>query len=66
MKMKMKRDMKRGGREKEKTPTPTHMAWNGQTLKGHGKRKAEADGHGTRPAEGGRTEALEPIKQSET
>ena len=51
---------KRKGREKEKTPTPTHLARNGQTLKGQEKRKAEADGHGTRPAEGGKTEAPEP------
>ena len=42
---------------KEKTPTPTHLARNGQTLKGQGKRKAEADGQQTRPEEGGRTEA---------
>jgi len=40
-------------RGKEKTHTPTPLARNGQTLKGQGKRKAEADGHGTRPAEGG-------------
>ena len=37
---------------KEKTRTPTHQARSGQTLKGQGKRKAEADGNGTRPAEG--------------
>ena len=47
----------RGGerkrRGKEQTPTPTHLARSGQTLKGQGKRKTEADGHGTRPAEGG-------------
>ena len=41
-------------RGKEKTHTPTPLARNGQTLKGQGKRKAEADGHGTRPAEGGK------------
>ena len=61
----------RGGerkrRGKEQTPTPTHLARSGQTLKGQGKRKAEADGHGTRPAEGGkRTEAPEPTYHSET
>ena len=54
----------RGGerktRGKEQTPTPTHLARSGQTLKGQGKRKAEAEGHGTRPAEGGKTEAPEP------
>ena len=59
----------RGGerkrRGKEQTPTPTHLARSGQTLKGQGKRKAEADGHGTRPAEGG-TEAPEPTYHSET
>ena len=42
----------RGGerkrRGKEQTPTPTHLAWAGQTLKGQGKRKPEADGHGGR------------------
>ena len=47
----------RGGERKrrgtEQTPTPTHLARSGQTLKGQGKRKAEADGDGTRPAEGG-------------
>jgi len=60
----------RGGerkrREKEQTPTPTHLARSGQTLKGQGKRKAEADRHETRPAEGGRTEAPEPTYHSET
>ena len=48
----------RGGerkrRGKEQTPTPTHLARSGQTLKGQGKRKAEADRHETRPAEGGK------------
>ena len=49
------RDAKRGTQEKrdrENTNT-THLAQNGQTLQGQGKRKAEAEGHGTRPAEGG-------------
>ena len=40
-------------RGKEQTPTPTHLARSGPTLKGHEKRKPEADGHGTRPAGGG-------------
>ena len=40
-------------REERETPTPTHLARNGQTLKGQGKRKAEADGQQTRPEEGG-------------
>ena len=48
----------RGGERKRRgrgqTPTPTHLARSGQTLKGQGKRKAEADGHGKRPAEGGK------------
>ena len=44
-------ERKRRGREQ--TRTPTHMARGGQTLNRQGKRKAEADGHGTRPAEGG-------------
>ena len=48
---------RRGGegkrRGKEQTPTPTHLARSGQTLKWEGNRKAEADGHGTRPGEGG-------------
>ena len=40
-------------RGKEQTPTQANLAQSGQTLKGQGKRKAEADGHRTRPAEGG-------------
>ena len=60
MKMTMKwqllnQDAKRGTqkkRDRENTNT-THLAQSGQTLKGQGKRKAEADGHGTRPADGG-------------
>ena len=52
-------ECKRRGREQ--TPIPTHLARSGQTLKGQEKRKAEADGHGTRPAEGvERTEAPQP------
>ena len=39
-------------RGEEQTPTPTHLARSGETLKGQEKRKAEADRHGTRPAEG--------------
>ena len=45
-----------GGEAKEEGKskhTPTHLARSGQTLKGQGKRKMEADGRGTRPAEGG-------------
>ena len=42
---------KEEGRRKH---TPTPLARSGQTLKGQGKRKAEVDGHGTRPAEGGK------------
>ena len=41
-------------RGKEQTATQANLAQSGQTLKGQGKRKAEADGHGTRPAEGGK------------
>ena len=41
-------------RGEEQTPTPTHLARSGETLKGIEKRKAEADRHGTRPAEGGK------------
>ena len=58
MKMRWKllnQDAKRGTqkkREGENTNTG-HLAQRGQTLKRQGKRKAEADGHGTRPAEGG-------------
>ena len=58
MKMRWKllnQDAKRGTqkkREGENTNTG-HLAQRGQTLEGQGKRKAEADGHGTRPAEGG-------------
>ena len=47
----------RGGKRKtrgeEQTPTPTHLARSGQTLKGQGGGKAETDGHRARPAEGG-------------
>ena len=48
------RSGERKRRGKEQTPTPTHLARSGPTLKGQEKRKAEADGHGTRPAEGGK------------
>ena len=41
-------------RGKEQTPTQANLAQSGQTLKGQGKRKADADGHRTRPAEGGK------------
>jgi len=47
------RGRERKSRGKEQTPTPTHLARSGQTLKGQEKRKVEADGHGIRPAEGG-------------
>ena len=40
-------------RGKEQTPTQANLAQSGQILKGQGKREAEADGNGTRPAEGG-------------
>ena len=53
-------------RGKEQTPTQANLAQSGQTLKGQGKRKAEADGHRTRPADGGRTEAPKPTYHSET
>ena len=61
MKVKCKllnRDPERGNatkeeRNQEKTPTPTHLARSGQTLKRQGKRKAEADGNGPRPEKGG-------------
>jgi len=60
----------RGGerkrRGKEKTPTLTHMAQSGQTLKGQEKRKAEADGNGAKPAEGDETAAPEPTYHGET
>ena len=52
------RGEERKRRGKEQTPTPTHLARSGQTLKGQGKRKAEVDGHGARPAEGGRRKRL--------
>ena len=60
-------ERKRRGREK--TPTPTHLARSGQTLKEQGlqvKRKTEADGNGTRPEEEGRKEAPEPTYPSVT
>ena len=58
MKMRWKlinQDAKRGTqrRGKEKTPTQGNLAHHGQTLKRQGKRKAEAEGNGKRPAEGG-------------
>ena len=51
-------------REERETPTPTHLARNGQTLNGQGKRQAEADGQQTRPEEGGerRTRLNKPDK----
>ena len=60
MKVKVKwkllnQDAKRGTqkkRERANTNT-THLARNGKTLERQGKRTAEADGHGTRPAEEG-------------
>jgi hypothetical protein len=36
----------------------THLARRGQSLKGQEKRKAKADGHGTRPEEEGRRKRL--------
>ena len=45
-------------RGKEQTATQANLAQSGETLKGQGKRKAEADGHGTRPAEGKRQKRL--------
>ena len=54
-------------RKGERKHTPTHLARSGRTLKGQGKRKAEADGSGPRPVDGGkRTEAPKSIYQSET
>ena len=58
MKMRWKllnQDAKRGTQKKrEGANTNTrNLAQSGQNLKGQGKRKAEADRHGTRPAEGG-------------
>ena len=53
-------------RNQEKTPTPTHLALSGQTLKRQGKRKTEADGKkGPDPRRGGRTEAPEQTYTSE-
>ena len=60
----LNQDAKRGTqKKKEGENTNTwNLAQNGQTLERQGKRqeKAKADGHGTRLAEGGRTEAPEP------
>ena len=48
-------------KEKERTPTPTHLARNGQTLKGQGKRKSgRTTGQKTNQRRGGRTEGREP------
>ena len=52
--------------EPRQTPTPTHLAHHGQTWKGQGKRKTEADGNGPRPAEVGKTDAPEPTYHGET
>ena len=43
----------RNAEGKRKTPTQGNLAQHGQTLKRQGKRKAEADGNGKGPAEGG-------------
>ena len=54
-------------RGKEQTPTQANLAQSGQTLKGQGKRKAEADGHRTRPAEGeGRKRLNQPTTAKPT
>ena len=71
MKMRWKllnQDAKRGTQKKrEGANTNTgNLAQSGQNVKGEGKRKAEADGHRTRPAEGGRTEAPKPTYHSDT
>ena len=48
-------------KKKEGENTNTwNLAQSRQTLERQGKRKAKADGNGTRPAEGGRTEAPKP------
>ena len=49
------------GREKRRTPTPTHLAQNGQTLKGQGKRKSGRTTGQTKTRGGGWTEALDTI-----
>ena len=56
----------RNAEGKRKTPTQGNLAQHGQTLKRQGKRKAEADGNGKGPAEGGRTDAPEPTYHSKT
>ena len=73
MKMRWKllnQDAKRGTqrRGKEKTPTQGNLAHHGQTLKRQGKRKAEADGNGKGPAEGGegRTRLNQPTTAKPT
>ena len=51
----LNQDAKRGTQKKEGENTDTwNLAQSGQTLERQGKRKAKADGHGTRPAGGGR------------
>ena len=40
-------------RKEEQTPAPTHLAHNGQTLKGQGKRKGGRTTGKHQPAEGG-------------
>ena len=48
----------------ERTPTPTHLARNGHTLKRQEKRKAEADGHKPKDQRrgGGQTRLNQPTK----
>ena len=48
-------------KERKEKHAPTHLARSGQTLKGQGKRKAEADGQKpTDQRRGGKTEAPKP------
>jgi len=65
----LNRDPRRGTqkkRERANTNTNTPGPRSGQTLKGQEKRKAEADGHGTRPAEGGRRKRLNQPNTAKT
>ena len=74
MNMKMRwgllnRGAKRGNakeRGKEKTPTPTHLARSGQTLKGKGKEKRRPMETDQDQRRGGKTDAPEPTYHGET
>ena len=61
-------ERKRRGKEQTHTNTPSPERANPERAreeKGKVRKKRRADGHGTRPAEGGKTEAPEPTWHGE-